>query len=188
MKLPNITFDQEGVPNRVFTDIELWVRKEDLHHVFKAHVPSPTHIPKQPMVRRFEGHIFEQAHEGPHGPQLHGAFQVFRFWQLGFLQGIDGQSEEVVGRKLHEQTPCGGCGCPFVIPSPFGYQQLWVRLGGEVYRRAKRGACVESENRQLGCWGFNDHLSFALYSSSGLFSHTPNGDWRPHLLTHIIPQ
>jgi len=21
---------------------------------------------------------------------------------------------------------------------------------------------VESENRQLGCWGFNDHLSFAL--------------------------
>src|SRR5882762_5557482 len=26
-----------------------------------------------------------------------------------------------------------------------------------------------SENRQLGCWGTNDHLSFALYSSSGLF-------------------
>jgi len=69
-----------------------------------------------------------------------------------------------------------------------GFVKLVGYFRGGVYRRAKRGACVESENRQLGCWGFNDHLSFALYSSSGLFSHTPNGDWRPHLLTHIIPQ
>ena len=48
--------------------------------------------------------------------------------------------------------------------------------------RVRRGNCDErseelwvGENRQLGCWGSNDQPEFRFYSSSGLFSHTPNG-------------
>jgi hypothetical protein len=49
---------------------------------------------------------------------------------------------------------------------------IFFWLGGKKCNKQSKEL---SKNRQLGCWGTNDHLGFTLYSSSNLFSHTPNG-------------
>ena len=68
-----------------------------MHHVFKAWIPSPTDISKQPMVGRLERHIIQQSGEGTHTPQLQPMKTV-----LVMIASVASAKADVFAKKLYK--------------------------------------------------------------------------------------
>src|ERR1700683_4593403 len=100
MKLSDVTSGQEGAPNRIFTNIDIRTRKEEIHHVFEAWIPSHRHVSKQTMIGRFERYVFQQSYKRWQGPELHGTFQVLGLWQVCIIHDFCRKREEIVRGEL----------------------------------------------------------------------------------------
>ena len=89
-----------------------------------------------------------------------------------------------------------GANAMWVVLLLWSALSLWLASGLQVVRwwlglgrwfSTSEARSWWGEKGQLGCWETTIHLSFALYSSSGPFSHAPNGDRKTISKTYTVP-